>query len=78
MKSVNITEAKARFSELVEQVVNGEEIIITKMNKPVVKLTAYKPESKNKRLNYFNEQIKLADDFDSWEEIEAKLLGIID
>jgi prevent-host-death family protein len=35
---VNIAEAKARFSELVEKAANGEEIVIARDHKPVARL----------------------------------------
>jgi antitoxin (DNA-binding transcriptional repressor) of toxin-antitoxin stability system len=38
MIQVNIHEAKTRLSELLEQVQNGEEIIIAKAGKPIAKL----------------------------------------
>jgi len=38
MSKFNIAEAKAHFSELVQKAMLGEEIIIAKDNKPVVKL----------------------------------------
>ena len=38
MSKFNITEAKAHFSELVQKAMLGEEIIIAKGNKPVLKL----------------------------------------
>jgi len=37
---VNIHEAKAQFSRLVERVARGEEIVIGKAGKPVAKLVA--------------------------------------
>ena len=38
MLSVNIHEAKTHLSKLLERVMNGEEIIISKAGKPVAKL----------------------------------------
>ena len=38
MSKFNIAEAKAHFSELVQKAMLGEEIIIAKDNKPVLKL----------------------------------------
>jgi prevent-host-death family protein len=38
MKQVNIAEAKAQLSDLVQRAVAGEEIIIARDNKPLVKL----------------------------------------
>jgi prevent-host-death family protein len=38
MSKFNIAEAKSRFSELVQKAMLGEEVIIAKDNKPVLKL----------------------------------------
>lgn len=38
MAKFNIAEAKAHFSELVQKAMMGEEVIIAKDNKPVLKL----------------------------------------
>ena len=38
MHTVSIAEAKAHLSELIERVEKGEEILITKRGKPVVRL----------------------------------------
>ena len=43
MKQVSISEAKARFSALVEEAAAGEVIIITKNGKPLAKLTGLDP-----------------------------------
>ena len=41
-KIVNMHEAKTHLSRLVEQVLEGEEIILAKAGKPLVKLEPYK------------------------------------
>ncbi len=76
--TLNVTEAKAKFSDVVERVMHGEEIIITKMGKPVVKITRYEPAKKHRRLGLFEGQIKIAADFDEWPEDIARDLGMID
>ena len=38
MKTLQLHEAKAHLSELIDEVVNGEEIIISRYGKPVAKL----------------------------------------
>ena len=38
MKQYNIAEAKSRFSELVKQALLGEEIVIARDNKPLIRL----------------------------------------
>jgi prevent-host-death family protein len=42
MYQVNIHEAKTNLSKLIKKVVNGEEVIIAKGNKPIVKLVYIK------------------------------------
>lgn len=43
MAQFNIAEAKAHFSELVEKAVLGEEVIVAKDNRPVVKIVPLRP-----------------------------------
>lgn len=43
MKSVNIQAAKTHLSRLVEEAVAGEEIILAKAGKPLVRLVPYVP-----------------------------------
>jgi prevent-host-death family protein len=43
MPQFNLAEAKARFSELVQKAMLGEEVIVAKANKPVVKIVPVKP-----------------------------------
>lgn len=43
MAQFKLAEAKARFSELVQKAMLGEEVIVSKENKPVVKIVPIKP-----------------------------------
>lgn len=45
MREVNIYEAKTSLSALLQAVAEGEEIVITKRNKPVARLVAFAPPS---------------------------------
>ena len=38
MSQFNIADAKSRFSELVQKALTGEEVVIAKDNKPILKL----------------------------------------
>ena len=78
MKIYSITDAKAKFSQVVETVLQGEEVIVTKMGKPAVKISAYEPITENKRLGLMKGQATIPDDFGKWDEEEAKFLGIIE
>jgi len=60
----NIAEAKARFSELVQRAMLGEEVLIARDNKPVVRLVALEEEAGPRRPGSARGQIRLAADFD--------------
>ena len=76
--TLNLTEAKAKFSEVVEKASQGEEFIITRMGKPVVRITRFEPARANRRLGVFEGRIQIAEDFDEWPEDVAGDLGLID
>lgn len=63
MQQINLAEASKNLPELVEAAISGEEIIITKDEQPVIKLT---PVSKVKRRPLFGsakDLITISDDF---------------
>jgi len=45
---INISEAKAHLSDLVQRAAHGEEIVIAKNNLPFVELVAYRPKPESK------------------------------
>jgi len=61
MAQFNLATAKARFSELVQKAMLGEEVIVTKENKAVVKIVPIKPA---KRKPGTGKGIWMAADFD--------------
>jgi prevent-host-death family protein len=75
---LNLTEAKAKFSEVVERVSHGEEIVVTRMGHPVARITPYEPAAAKRRLGYFEGRIGIAEDYDDWPEDLARDLGIRD
>lgn len=78
MQTYTLTEAKAKFSEVVEKAMKGEEIIVTKMGEPAVQIKAYQPQAKTPLLGMMKGEITMSDDFDEWPEDIARSLGIID
>ena len=61
---VNITEAKNNLSKLVDRVLNGEKVVITKRNIPLVDLVIHKPAPKGKRqLGLLKGQFELPESF---------------
>jgi len=66
MSQFNIAQAKAHFSELVQKALMGEEVVIAKDNKPLVKLVPLQPVSGKRAPGSAKGQINfIAPDFDS-------------
>jgi prevent-host-death family protein len=65
MEIVNMLEAKNNLSKLVQRVENGEDIIIARAGKPVIRLAPLE-ETKRPKIRYgtLKGQIWIADDFD--------------
>ncbi len=74
MKVYSVTDAKAKFSQVIESVLQGEEIIVTKMGKPAVRISAYEPIVSNQRLGLMKGKARIPDDFREWDESEARFL----
>lgn len=65
MQQITIDTASQYLHELIEAAINGEEIIITKDEQPVVKLTPVIPEKKRSPLfSSAKALITITDDFD--------------
>lgn len=72
---VNLSEAKAKLSKLVDMAYHGEEIIIAKNNLPLVRLVSHNPEIKRK-LGLLKHKIHIPDNFlDEDDEINAMFYG---
>ena len=65
MKQVNLYEAKTHLSELVEQAARGEEIVIAKAGKPMVRLVAVGAEKPKRQFGFMKGQIWMAGDVDA-------------
>ncbi len=63
MHQVNIHEAKTHLSKLIQEAVNGEEVIIAKGSKPLVRLTPLPGSRGVRRLGGAKNKISVADDF---------------
>lgn len=65
MHAINIHTAKAHFSELVQKALLGEEVIISKGNKPIVKLVSLDFPSKRRLGTAKGLVTYIAKDFDA-------------
>jgi len=63
MEIVNVDQAKTHLSRLLEQVANGEEVVIAKSGRPVARLVAISESPR--RPGRLKGKIQMADDFDA-------------
>lgn len=74
MITVNIHEAKAQFSELIDRAVKGEGFVIAKAGRPLVKVTALDAPAAPQRLGFLAGEISVPDDFNTMGEAEITRL----
>jgi prevent-host-death family protein len=71
MRTVNMHEAKTQLSRLVERAAKGEEFIIAKAGKPMVKVIPIDArETMTRRVGFLVGEIAVPDDFDRMGEDE--------
>ena len=75
---VTLSDAKARFSEIVEKAVNGDEFIVTRMGKPVVRISRFVTTDEQRKLGDLAGQIRISEDFDEWPPDLQEALGMIE
>ena len=64
MQTIDVNQAKQHLSELIEQTIGGDEVIITKDGKPIAKLVAVTRANKQRNFGSAKDLIKISDDFD--------------
>ena len=77
MKITNIHEAKTHLSRLIESVIAGEEVIIAKAGKPLVKLIPYEETKQPRKPGGWEGKVTMSDDFDEElpDNISASFIG---
>jgi prevent-host-death family protein len=66
MKPVNIYEAKTRFSQLVDKAAAGEDVIVSRNGKPLVRITRLANGEKQRiKFGVLKGKVKIAADFDA-------------
>ena len=79
MESIlTLSDAKARFSEVVDKATKGEVFVVTRMGKPVVRITRFVAHDQSRKLGDFAGQIRLSEDFDEWPPDLQEVLGMAD
>lgn len=67
MRIANITEAKAQLSRLVDQALAGEEVVIARAGRPLVRLTVVQADDRPRDLShgFWKGRVRIASDFDA-------------
>jgi prevent-host-death family protein len=78
MEITNIHEAKSQLSKLVERAMAGEEVIIARAGKPVVRLVPIRESDAPRKGGQWKGKVRIADDFDLLPEDIARALGMDD
>jgi prevent-host-death family protein len=61
---VNVAEAKAHFSELIERALLGEEVVIAKGHKPVAKIVRLESPTARRKPGSAKGRVSISPDFD--------------
>ena len=64
----SISEAKARFSALVDEASGGQSFVICRAGRPLVVLSQYVPPVRKRRPDSLKGKIRMSDDFDALPE----------
>jgi antitoxin (DNA-binding transcriptional repressor) of toxin-antitoxin stability system len=78
MRVNTISEAKAQLSSLVERALSGEEVIIARAGRPVVKLVRHTPGAEGRKPGTLRGKITMTKDFDEWPADVARALGMLE
>lgn len=62
---VNIHDAKTHFSKFINQALKGDEVIIARDGKPLIRLVPYTEEPQIRKGGQFQGLIQISDDFDA-------------
>lgn len=65
METVNIYDAKTRFSQLVDKAASGEDVVVSRNGKPLVRITRLEPSKRRIRFGVLAGKVNISADFDA-------------
>ncbi len=65
MDTVNIYDAKTHLSRLIDRAAAGEDIVLSRHGKPLVRITRLEPAKRQIRFGLLKGQVRVAADFDA-------------
>jgi prevent-host-death family protein len=78
VKQVNVHEAKTQLSRLLQDVEEGEEVVIARNGTPVAKLVPHVEERKPREPGWAKGRVWMAPDFDEFDDELARDFGLLD
>jgi prevent-host-death family protein len=64
-ETVNIYEAKTRLSQLVDKAAEGEDVVVSRNGKPLVRITRLEEPKRKIKYGVLKGKVKVAPDFDA-------------
>ena len=74
--TLTLSDARARFSEIVDRAIAGEEFIVTRMGRPVVRISRFAARRPPRKLGDLAGRIRMSEDFDDWPPDLQEALGV--
>ena len=65
METVNIYDAKTRLSQLVDKAASGEDVVVSRNGKPLVRITRLEEAKRRVKFGVLKGKVTVRDDFDA-------------
>jgi prevent-host-death family protein len=65
METVNIYDAKTRLSQLVDKAASGEDVVVSRNGKPLVRITRLEGSKRRIKFGVLKGKVKIGSDFDA-------------
>ena len=65
MEAVNIYDAKTHLSKLVDKAASGEDVVVSRNGKPLVRITRLEPTRRRIRFGLLKGKLSIPEDFDA-------------
>ena len=65
METVNIYDAKTRLSQLVDKAASGEDIVVSRNGKPLVRITRLEEQKRRIKFGLLKGKLTIPEDFDA-------------
>ena len=65
METVNIYDAKTQLSKLVDKAASGEDVVVSRNGKPLVRITRLEPPKRRIRFGLLRGKLVVPEDFDA-------------